>query len=500
MSEPMKSCPAADARQQPDSRPLEDALRDIVGDAGLVLGGEMAPYVNGARYGNGDAACIVRPATREQVAAVVALCAARGIHLVPQGANTGLVGASTPDASGTQVVLSLTRLRQRCQIDPVNRTAEVDAGLLLHELNERLKPHGLWFPVDLAADPTIGGMIAANTGGTRLLRYGDARHNLLAIEAVLFEPAGQIVRLGKALRKNNTGFDLKQLFVGSSGAAGIVTGATLEVAAEPQQSVTALLVPASDDAVATLLVAAEAQLGDFLSAFEGMSANALQAALAHVPSLRNPFASEAIPDFAILVELSCAASTAQTGLDLEQLLIRFLEDRLGAEIENAVLGRGNDLWHLRHSLSDGARALGKVIGFDVSVRRSDVMRFRREAMDLVAARYPQLAVVDFGHVGDGGLHFNLVWPHDAAQPYSAEVVDYVRDDIYELVVTRFDGSYSAEHGVGPHNHAYYLKYTAPADLDLSGRLQSMLDPGGLFGRVRLGQPEEPVFHTWSEAP
>lgn len=473
---------------------LVDELCDIVGTAGVLLGEQAAPYLEGARYGGGRAICVVRPASTEEVSQAVRLCAARGIQMIPQGANTGLVGASSPDRSGTQIVLSLNRLRRNCEVDSINRTVEADAGVLLHELNDKLEPHGLWFPVDLAADPSIGGMVSTNTGGTRLLRYGDVRHNLLGVEAVLFDPPGEIVRFGKPLRKNNTGFDLMQLFVGTSGAAGVVTSATLQVTARPRQTVTALLVPACDDAVAALLQAAESQLGDFLTGFEGISGSALRAALEHVPSLRNPFAGETVPEFTLLMELASCAPLSQ-GLDLEALLMAFLEERLGRDISDAVLGRGEGFWQIRHALSEGARALGKVIGFDVSVRRSDVMRFRRAAAELVASRYPEFEVLDFGHVGDGGLHFNLVWPHRHSDSYDAEIVNRVRDDLYALVVQTFGGSYSAEHGIGPHNLAYYLRFTSPVALRWSANLQRLLDPTGLCGTVQFGRPEKPVFHT-----
>jgi FAD/FMN-containing dehydrogenase len=483
--------PAQPAEGPPD--PAVEALRAIVGPRGLVLGDEARPYFKGARYGDGRALCVVRPASADEVSRVVRLCAAHRLRIVPQGANTGLVGASSPDGSGTQIVLSLIRLRHRCELDPVNRTVDVDAGVLLHELNERLDPHGLWFPVDLAADPSVGGMVSSNTGGTRLLKYGDVRHNLLAVEAVLFDPPGEIVRFGRPLRKNNTGFDLMQLFVGTSGAVGVITGATLEVAAQPRQSVSALLVPACDEAALALLTAAESELGDFLSAFEGISGAALTAALDHLPSLRNPFGSEAAPEFSLLIELTSCSPVGQ-GVDLERALVHFLEDRLGHELSNAVLGRGDEFWQLRHALSDGARALGQVIGFDVSVRRSDVMRFRLAAKQLVTDLCPGFEVVDFGHVGDGGLHFNLVWPRQFGA-YDADTVERLRDRIYELVVGTFQGSYSAEHGVGPHNHAYYLRYTAPAALRWSGHLQRLLDPRGLCGTVQLGEPATPVLHA-----
>jgi FAD/FMN-containing dehydrogenase len=447
---------------------------------------DTAPYVTGARYGAGRALCVVRPSTASQVARIVALCASEGVTLVPQGANTGLVGASTPDASGNQVVLSLNRLDRHCTIDPVNRTVEVDAGMSLHTLNERLEPHGLWFPVDLGADPSIGGMVSSNTGGARLLRYGDVRHNLLGLEAVLFDPPGEMVRLGAPLRKNNTGIDLSQLFVGTSGLAGIVTRATLEAAVKPRQFATALVVPANDDEVARLLVDAEQRLGDFLAAFEAISGQAMRVALEHVPRLRNPFSGAEPAEFAILLEL--ASSLAPERLDLQALLLDHLETALGeARITDAVIGHGEELWAMRHAISEAARQAGRIIGFDISVRRGDLMRLRREALRLVRTDFPQLRVVDFGHVGDGGLHFNLVWPHDARPAWSEQGVAEVRDAVYALTVEGFGGSFSAEHGVGPYNLTVYRRYTPSATLRLAGRLQRTLDPRRIGGCVDFGE-------------
>lgn len=464
---------------------LTSQLREIVGTAGVVDGTEASAFLVGARYGEGAALCVVRPASAREVSAIVALCARQNIQVVAQGANTGLVGASTPDASGTQVVVSLTRLRETCAIDPSNRTAEVDAGFLLHELNERLEAHGLWFPVDLAADPTIGGMIATNTGGTKLIRYGDVRHNVLAAEAVLFDPPGEIIKLGKPLRKNNSGFDLKHLFVGSAGATGIVTRATLELAPRPKQTASALLVPSSDEKVVEILLAAETELGEFLSAFEGMSGSSINAALQHSHSLRSPFGDTEVPDFAVLIELTTCLPPGQ-GVELDSLLLKFLEAHFGNGVSDAVLGRGDDLWRLRHSLSEGARSLGQVIGIDVAVKRSEVMRFRREAYKLIRTEYPYLIPVDFGHVGDGGIHFNVVWPRHSTQSFTAAVADDVRTRLHQLVVDAFGGSFSAEHGVGPHNLRSYLKHTPAPELRLAGKIQHTLDPRALGGGMRYG--------------
>ena len=461
-------------------------LRAIVGDAGIVGEGDLALHENGARYGAGKAHLVVRPATVEEVSEVVKTCIAHHVPLIAQGANTGLVGASTPDASGHQVVLSLTRLRQPMALDAGNRSVDAGAGLRLHELNDFLSEDGFWFPIDLSADPTIGGMVAANTGGTRLIRYGDVRHNVLALEIVLFNPPGQIVRLGRALRKDNTGPDLKHLFIGTADSFGIVVGATLQVHHKPVQTATALVIPVSSAAVNILLSEMERQFGDWLAAFEGMSGNALDAAIAHIPDLRNPFHPEILPEFAILVKLETCLPIGRTGKALQEMLDDFLEEQFGFSIMNAAVGKRAALWSLRHGLSEGAKALGPIIAFDVSVPRSSIMHFRELAIALVSRYYPWLRPVDFGHIADGGLHFNVVWPRDSGTPYDAETVSHLRDAIYALAVEQFGGSFSAEHGVGPHNATFCQRYTNPLNKSWCGALKFLFDPEKLGGRVDFG--------------
>lgn len=481
--------PVSPSRIEPtDTTSFIADLARLVGPRGLLQGTDMASFEVGARYGHGAALCVVRPASVDEVSAVVRLCAARGVQLVPQGANTGLVGASSPDASRQQVLLSLSRLRGEPVLDKGNRSVAVPAGVLLQELNEFLAPHGLWFPVDLGANPSMGGMVAANTGGTRLIRYGDVRHNLLSLDVVLFHPPGLRVTLGRALRKDNTGLDLKQLFVGGAGAGGVITAATLEVHKLPRQNATALVVPSDLSKVLPLLEALESDLGDYLSAFEGISGLAMQAAVDHVPSLRNPFAPDPVPPYAVLIELESTASKTYTQMDLQETLNLFLQDRYEDMVENAVIGNGHELWSLRHAISEGARALGKPIAFDVSVPRSRIMDFREAALQLVEHRYGHLLVVDFGHIADGGVHFNVIWPSDAPMAYDPVTVSALRDDIYELVVSQFGGSFSAEHGVGPFNLRYYQRYTSRQEMLMAEQVRRITDPGLLCGGVNLGAP------------
>jgi len=460
-------------------------LQQALGPHGVLTApADLMPYETGARYGKGKTSAVLRPASTDEVAFVVRYCAEHGISIVIQGGNTGLVAASTPDASGRQLLLSLDRLSKNIEVDPINRSVTVDAGVTLADLNHALEKHNLMFPIDLSANPTIGGMISANTGGSKLLRYGDVRRNLLGMEAVLIEPAGMVVNMMQGLRKNNAGIAFQHLFVGSSGAFGVVTRAILQAVPLTRQSVSALLVPSSEDAITDLLVDLENEFGDVLTAFEGMSRNAMTAALKHVPRLRNPFGNDAMPPYVILVELASTLSPAR--LDLEAQLTGYLEERFGATIENAVLAKDNSLWDIRHAVSEGLRGLGNIIAFDVSVPRSAMVRFRAEALALLEKRFPYLTAYDFGHWGDGGCHFNVVWPRDAAVRFDPETVEDLRVAMYELVVDEFNGSFSAEHGVGPYNQSYYQRFIPEKNRLIAGRLQRLFDPHRRLGNTFFG--------------
>lgn len=459
-------------------------LQGLLGPAGVLESSQdLQHYEKGYRYGSGRAAAVARPATLDELRSVLRYCFAQDLRLVPQGANTGLVGASTPDGSGEQLILGLERLRGVETLDVINRAACVRAGTRLSELNRQAGAHGLFFPIDLGSDPSLGGMVATNTGGSRLVRYGDVQRNLLGLEAVIADADATVLSDLAGLRKDNTGIDLKQLFVGTSGAFGIVTRVQVELHRVPRQTVTALIVPREHADVPELLTLLETEAGELVSAFEGMSANAMAAALAHNPRLRNPFSSAGLPAYAVLVELS---STLGAGdLDLAELLARLLGKCMEGEetlVTDAVAGPSEDFWALRHSISDGVKALGTLVGFDISVARSRLPTLRSELVELLTARYPRFRVCDFGHCGDGGDHFNLVWPHSEGPADPAQIAA-VRELIYERVVRGYGGSFSAEHGVGPHNIAFYRRYAAPLERSLAATLKRHCDPKGLLGAV-----------------
>ncbi|MBX3463741.1 MAG: FAD-binding oxidoreductase [Planctomycetes bacterium] len=459
-------------------------LRAALGERGVLTSAEdRARFETGWRYGKGVARCIARPASTEEVAAVLRVAGRHGARIIAQGANTGLVAASTPDATGTMVVLSLERLNRTIDLDVHGRTVLVDGGVLLSQLNEALQPHRFWFPVDLGADPQIGGMVATNTGGTRLLKYGDVRHNLLGVEVVLGD--GRVVSLLNTLRKNNTGLDAKHLFVGTTGVFGVVTRAVLAVAPLPRQRASALVGCADGAAALELLRTLEAGLGDVLSAFEVMSRNALGPVFAHQPALRRPWPE--LPPYSVLVEAATTLDAAD--LDLAALLEKFLGAHLGQaddRVTDVLMARGDEFWQMRHHISESLRGAGRMLAFDVSVPRSRLPAFTDAVAALLPAVHPAVRLCDYGHWGDGGTHLNLVW-EEAAVADAAALVRELQARIYDLAVRDFAGSYSAEHGVGPHNQAFYDRYTDPQVKALCAVLGAFCDPDGRLGTVRLGE-------------
>ncbi|MCA3262684.1 MAG: FAD-binding oxidoreductase [Telmatospirillum sp.] len=465
------------------------ALAQIVDPRNLILpGSDASGYESGARYDRGRAAFVVRPTDTCQVSAVLAYCARHAIALVPQSGNTSLVSGATPDASGRQGVLSLDRLRS-LEIDAGNRSAIAGAGVRLSALNDALRPSGLFFPIDIGADPMIGGMVATNTGGAKFIRYGDVRSNVLGIEVVLADGRGTVLDLLSGLRKNNTGVDLKHLFIGSCGAFGVITRAVLEVHRRPMRAATALLVPNGDDAVAELLSAFEEMAGDQLSAFEGMSGNAMRAAIGHASSVKNPFPLGQIPDYAILVELTSRLDSDDSDTFLNRKLeevLTALWDRPTKPVVDALLGRGEDLWTMRHAISEGLKALGRQVGFDLSFKRSDLAPFRRHIAAALSQRYPHVLLCDFGHIGDGGVHLNLVVP--PSLDMSPGELDALRDFVIGEAVNQFKGSFSAEHGIGRSNQRFYDRHVPVGTRRVVGALGRVLAPTPI-GCVQLGYDE-----------
>lgn len=460
---------------------LLSELAPELGEGGVLTErADLAPYETGWRYGQGRAAALVRPRTSAEVARVLARAHALGLRVHAVGANTGLVGASNPDASGEQLVLSLERLTRTLEIDPIDRVARVSAGVTLSALNAAAEKHGLFFPIDLGADPQLGGMVVTNTGGARLLKYGDVRANLLGLEVVLADGT-RVERLTR-LRKDNTGLDWKQLFVGTSGRFGIVTEVVVKLAPRPRQRAAALVAATHGEALLACLAHLEQHGGDTLTAFEVLSQEALAATLKHAANVRAPFQGIA-PPYTALVELS--STLAKERLDLEallgELLVEFAETSTG--IEDMLVGPPEDFWAIRHQVSESLAKEGLVLALDLSVPRARMAEYARRARAELAATHPFVRVCDFGHWGDGGTHFNLVWAKERGPADVAAFKRELQTRLYDLAVREFEGSHSAEHGLGPHNAHFTARYAAPAVAALSAALAAHFDPHGRFARV-----------------
>lgn len=433
---------------------------------------DMAAYLQGVRGETGRSPAVLLPETTEQVAQCLRHLQSTETPYLAQSGNTGLVGASVPDDTGNQVVLSLSRLRDTFEVDLANRSLRVSAGFRLSEVNDRLAEHGLFFPIDLGSDPMIGGMVATNTGGGRCLRYGDVRRNTLGLTVV---SKGEVLRLGSPVRKDNTGPDWKQIHIGSCGWFGTITEAILNLEPLVTEQATALVVPSNDTAMLTLLRHLETRVGPLLSAFEFMSRAAMAHSFHHAASLKNPFARGEIPETALLIELS-RPTKAPWDTPLEEILEAVLAEAwelVDAPIEDALFGRPEEIWALRHALSEGVKSAGPLIAFDLGFTRDKVIAFRTEMARKIAADFPMMEICDFGHLGDGGLHFNLV---KTDGPVEAGFEQALRDYVVEQAVTGFGGSFSAEHGIGPKNIKYLE--TSPVHLPLSTRDYGNRPPSG----------------------
>lgn len=443
---------------------------------------DKLPYEMGARREQGQAIFVLRPETNEEISAMVSVCVQWGVDIIPQSGNTGLVWGSTPDATGKQILLSLDRMRSVFELDVVNRSVRVGAGVRLSELNAKLSDHGLFFPIDLGADPMIGGMVSTNTGGSKFLRYGDVRANTLGLMVVLGDKDGTLLDLNSALRKNNVGVDWKQIFIGTSGAFGIVSEAVLSLEVLPQQTAVALLMPNALASVPMILVEAERRLGPQLSAFEYMSRNSLEATFANVASLKNPFSGSELPEFVILTEITRPWASRQNEQCLEQVMEDFLVElweHPDTPLRNALPAAAKDVWRLRHSIAEGVRKAGYLIAFDLAFERGRLLDFIAYTKIEIPERFPSAKVFDFGHLGDGGVHFNLIISQDDCLEDLDVVEGEIRDWVIETCVSKFEGSFSGEHGIGRKNQKYFNKYSSKLITQIGAGLKQALSPGNL---------------------
>lgn len=464
---------------------LVQALQQAVGTAHVLTDGDLTAYEQDwRRRARGHALAVVRPGSTDEVAAVVRACAQHGASIVPQGGNTGLAVGSIPDESGTQVLLSLGRMDKVRAVDAANLTLTVEAGAILQNLQTAAADAGFLFPLSLAAEGscTIGGNLATNAGGTQVVRYGNARELCLGLEVVT--PQGDVWHGLSGLRKDNTGYDLRDLFIGSEGTLGIITAATLKLYPQPAAKLTAWAAVPSMEAAVELLGLAHGQLGAGLTGFEVMGQFALSLVDRHYPQLRVPLWRES--PWCVLLENSDSESEAHARGRFEALL----EGALAAGcVTDAVvaenLTQAKGLWHIRESIPLAQAEEGLNIKHDISLPVSRIPAFVAETDALLAREVPGVRLVDFGHLGDGNLHYNVQAPEGGdAQAFLRDQEDRINTLVFDAVA-RHDGSISAEHGIGSLKAAKLPHYKSPVALQLMRSIKQALDPQGMMNPGRV---------------
>ena len=464
---------------------LVDTLRSIVGAPHcLTADADMAPYLTDwrGRY-TGRARAVVLPADTAQVAAVVRACAAAGCAMVPQGGNTGLCGGATPLADGASVVLNLSRLRRIRHVDAANNALCAEAGVPLALVQQAALDADRFFPLSLASEGSceVGGVISTNAGGVQVLRYGNTRELVLGLEVVL--PDGQVWDGLRALRKDNTGYDLKQLFIGAEGTLGIVTAATLKLFARPRAVVTAWLAVASPAAAVQLLGRLRAAVGDRVTAFELISRVSLDLVFQHIPGTRDPLGQPS--PWYVLLELSdTVAGDALAGLLETELAATIAEGRVTDGAIATSDSQAQALWQLRENISEAQKRDGVSIKHDISVPVSAIPDFLEAAGATLAAAYPGLRVVCFGHLGDGNLHYNLSRPLNGENDAFIARTEEVNRIVYDAVKAR-GGSISAEHGIGQLKRELLPDYKPAVEIDLMRRIKQAFDPRGLMNPKKV---------------
>ncbi len=455
-------------------------LKAIVGERNVITDDHgREPFENDWRgQFHGRAAAVVKPASTAEVSQVVQLLARGKIAIVPQGGNTSLCGGSVPDMSGRQVIVNLSRMNRVRAVDPANNTMTVEAGCVLANLQQVAGEHDRLFPLSLGAEGSceIGGNLSTNAGGTGVLRYGNTRELVLGLEVVL--PDGRVWDGLRGLRKDNTGYDLKHLFVGAEGTLGIITAAVLKVFPKPRSQATALVAVQSPDAALKLLAKLREYVGERVTGFELISRICIDLVLKHIPDTRDPLSAPS--PWYVLAELS----DSTTGATLDALL----EDALGhaAEVQlvtDAVLAANEtqrkELWALRENVSESQKLDGVSIKHDVSVPVSRVPEFIERADAALRARFPGIRIVAFGHMGDGNVHYNcgMATPDEASRFYGES--PEVNHIVYE-VVSALGGSISAEHGLGVLKVEEIKRYKSALELDLMRTIKRALDPDGIM--------------------
>lgn len=465
--------------------PLIAGLREIVGDRHCLTESEAtAPFLTDWRgIYRGAARAVALPETAEQVQAILQLARRHGAPIVPQGGNTGLSGGATPDDGGKAIVLALKRMNRIRSLDAANNSLVAEAGCILADLHQAASDADRLFPLSLSAEGScqIGGNLATNAGGINVLRFGNARDLCLGLEAVL--PDGSLFSNLSGLRKDNTGYDLKQLLIGSEGTLGVITAAALKLFPKPIARATAILALSGVDKAVSLLARCRAGLADQLVSFELLPRFGIELGQKHVPGLAWPLA--VLPDWSILVE----ANTSSPAFDLQAAFEATLAAALEAgEIADATVATSDQqsraMWRIREGIVEGQWREGANIKHDISVPVAQVPRFLETAGAALRAAWPQVRILAFGHLGDGNIHFNLVQPPDETKDRFLDRTPAMNAIVHDEV-QRYGGSISAEHGIGQLRRAELELRKSPVELDLMRQLKQMLDPENLMNPGKL---------------
>ena len=455
-------------------------LKDHVGDSAIITDpADKAPFLKEwrDRY-TGTAAAVVQPHSPQDVAACLAFASKHGIPVVPQAGNTGLVGGQIPDASGRAMIVSVAKLNKVREVDPISNTMTVDAGVVLQTIQQQADKVDRLFPLSLGAEGScmIGGNLGTNAGGTGVLAYGNTRDLVMGLEVAL--PDGRLMNTLSKLRKDNTGYDLKHLFIGSEGTLGIITGVTLKLFAKPKAMRTAFIGLASPHAALALFGQMQALAGPSLTGFELMPRLGIDFVAAHLEGARDPL--EGKHAWYVLAEISSGRNEE----DAEALLMEAMEAafEMGL-IEDAVVAQSLDqaqaFWHIRHGMSEAQKPEGGSIKHDVSVPVASVPDFLDEAMAAVVEMVPGSRPLPFGHLGDGNIHFNVSQPVGGDRQAFLDQWAAMNDRVHGIV-TAYGGSISAEHGVGQAKRNMLTVVKDPVALDLMRTIKKAIDPNGIM--------------------
>lgn len=450
-----------------------------IGSQYVLRGDDMAGYLTDwRRRFTGHARAVLRPGSTEDVAALVQLCVAHRVPIVPQGGNTGLVLGSVPDQSGKAVVMSLSRMNHIRAVDSINNTLTAEAGCTLHQVQRAADAQNRLFPLSLASEGScsIGGNLATNAGGTAVLRYGNTRELTLGLEVVTAQ--GEVWHGLRSLRKDNTGYDLRDLFIGSEGTLGIITAAVLKLFVQPAARTTALFALESVSDALTLFALARERCDSNLTSFELMSDFCLQLVERHVATARLPFTQRS-PQY-VLMELSTAESEAYAIAQLESVAEQAIDQGIARDVVVATsMAQSKALWHLREHISDAQAAEGKNIKHDIALPISAIQSFISDTDAELQRVFPGCRMVTFGHLGDGNLHYNVSAPlgqNDdeflASQP---EINLIVHDRVHH-----YGGSISAEHGLGALKREEILRYKSGTEMAMMAAIKRALDPLNLM--------------------